>query len=71
MRVVGNTVSLFFNYDYKILFVNQMITAHKAVYNLFGYVIYHKPNIIFKSKSHGFHNRNIGSFRGNDNKMDG
>ena len=71
MRGIEHTVSLFFNYDYKILFVNQMITAHKAVYNLFGYVIYHKPHYIFKSKSYDFHNKNIGLFSVNYTRMAG
>ena len=48
-----------------------MITAHKAIYNLFGSGIYHKPNSIFKSKSYEFHNRNIGLFSGNDTRMAG
>ena len=50
MRVVEHTFSLFFNDVSKISFVNQMITAHKAIYNLFGSEIYHKPHSIFKSK---------------------
>ena len=48
-----------------------MITAHKAVYNLFGSGIYHKPHSIFKSKSYEFHNRNIVLFSGNDTTMAG
>ena len=50
MRRVEHTVSLFFNDFSKIPVVNQMITDHKAIYNLFGSGIYHKPNYIFKSK---------------------
>ena len=34
----------------KIPAVNQMITSHKKVYNLFGTSIYHRPHNIFKSK---------------------
>ena len=48
-----------------------MISAHKAIYNLFGSGIYHKPYYIFKSKSYEFHNRNIGLFSGNDTSMTG
>ena len=60
MRGVEHTVYFFFNDFSKIPVVNQMITAHKAIYNLFGSGIYHKPHSIFKSKSYEFHNRNIG-----------
>ena len=48
MRGDENIVSLFFNYVSKIPAVNHMITYHKAVYNLFGSSIYHKPHYIFK-----------------------
>ena len=65
MRGVEHTVSLFFNYVSKIPVVNQMIRAHKEMYNLFVSGIYHKPHSIFKSKSYDFHNRNIGLFSGN------
>ena len=68
---VEHTVSLFFNDVSKIPVVNQMISAHKAIYNLFGSGIYHKPHYIFKSKSYEFHNRNIGLFSGNDTRMAG
>ena len=51
MSGVEHTVSLFFNDVSKIPGVNQIITAHKAIYNLFGSVVYHKPNSIFK-KNH-------------------
>ena len=50
MRGFEHTVSSFFNDASKIPFVNQMITAHKAIYNLFGSGIYHKPHSVFKSK---------------------
>ena len=63
---VEHTVSLFSNDVSKTPVVNKMITAHKAIYNLFGSEIYHKPHYIFKSKSYEFHNRNIGLFIGND-----
>ena len=46
-----------------------MITAHKAIYKLFGSGIYHKHHYIFKSKSYEFHNRNIGLFSENDTRM--
>ena len=68
---VEHTVSLFFNYVSKIPVVNQEITAHKAIYNLFGFGIYHKPYYIFRSKSYEFHNRKIGLFSGNDTRMAG
>ena len=48
-----------------------MITAHKAIYNLFGSGIFHKPHSVFKSESYEFHNRNIGLFSGNDTIMAG
>ena len=48
MRGVEHTVSLFFNYVSKIPVVNQIIAAHKAIYNLFDSGIYHKPHSIFK-----------------------
>ena len=41
MRGVEHTVSLFFNDISKIPVLNEMITAHKAIYNLFGSIIYH------------------------------
>ena len=65
MRGVEHTVSLFFNDVSKIPVTNQMIKAHKAIYNLFGSGIYHKHHSIFKPKSYEFHNRNIGLFSGN------
>ena len=46
MRGVEHTVSLFSNYVSKIPVVNQIITAHKAIYNLFGSGIYNKPHYI-------------------------
>ena len=64
MRGVENTVSLFFNDVSKIPVVNQMLSAHKAIYKLFGSGIYHKPHSILKSKSYEFHNGNIGLFSG-------
>ena len=48
-----------------------MISAHKMIYNIFGYGIYYKPHYIFKSKSQELHNRNIGLFSGNETRMDG
>ena len=69
MRGIKHTVSLFFNDNTKIPVVNHMVTAHKAIYNLFGSGIYQKTHSIFKSKSYGFHNRNIGLLSGNDTRM--
>ena len=71
MRGVEHTVSIFLNDVTKIPVVNQMITSHKAIYNLFGSGMYYKHHSIFKSKSYDFHNRNIGLFSGNDTRMDG
>ena len=68
---VEHTVSLFFNDVSKIPMVNQMISAHKMIYNIFGSGIYHTHHSIFKSKSQEFHNRNIGLFSGNETRMDG
>ena len=58
-------VLLFFNDVSNIPIVNQMISAHKIIYNICGSGIHHKPHPIFKSKSQEFHNRNIGIFSGN------
>ena len=55
----------------KIPIVNQMISAHKMIYNIFGSSIYHKPHSIFKSKYQDFHKRNIGLFSVNENRMAG
>ena len=71
MRGVEHTVLLFFNYVSKIPIVNQMISAHKMIYNVFGSGIYHKLHFIFKSKSQEFHNRNIGLFSENETRMAG
>ena len=71
MHWVEHTVSLFFNKFSKILVLNKTITAHKAIYNLFGSGIYHKPHSIFKTKSYEFHNRNIGLLSGNYTRMAG
>ena len=66
MSGVEHTVSLFFNDISKIPIVDQMISAHKMIYNIFIYGIYHKPHSVFKSKSQEFNNRNIGLFSGNE-----
>ena len=71
MRGFEHAVSLFFNDVSEIPVLNQMITDHKAIYNLFGSGIYHKPHYIFKSKSYEFHNRNIGLFNFNDTRVAG
>ena len=49
--------------------MNQIITVHWAIYNLFGSGIYIKPHFIFKSKSYGFYNSNIGFFSENNTSM--
>ena len=51
--------------------MNQIIKARKAMYNLFGSGIYHKPHYIFKSKSYEFHNRKIGLYSINNTRMSG
>ena len=71
MHEVEHTISLFFNDVSKIPVVNQMITAHKAIYKIFGSGIYHKPHYMFKSKSYEFHNSNIGLFSRNYTRMAG
>ena len=71
IRGVEHTVSLFFNDVSKIPIVNQMIYAHKMIYNIFGFGRYHKPHSILKSKSQEFHNRNIGIFSVNETRMAG
>ena len=48
IREVEHTFYLFFNDVLKTPMVNHMISAHKEIYNLFGSVIYNKPNYIFK-----------------------
>ena len=48
MRGVEHAVSLSFNDVSKISVLNQMIIAHKAIYNLFGFGVYHKPYYILK-----------------------
>ena len=52
MRGVEHTVSLFFNDVSKTPVSNQIMTSHKAIYNLFGSSIYHKYHSLFKSKSY-------------------
>ena len=71
MRGFEQTVSLFFNNVPKIPIVNQMISTHNMIYNIFCSGIYHKPRSIFKSKSQEFHNRNIGLFSLNETIMAG
>ena len=48
MHGVEHTVYLFLNDVTKIPVLNQTITAHKEIYNLFGSSIYHKTHSIFK-----------------------
>ena len=71
MRGFEHTVSLVFNDVSKISIVNQMISAHKMIYNIFGSGIHHKPRSIFKFKSQEFHNRKIGLFSVNETRMAG
>ena len=51
MSKVEHTISLFFNDVFKIPVLNQMITAHEEIYNLFGSDIYHIPRSRLKTKS--------------------
>ena len=71
MCSVEHTVSLFLNDVSKISILDQMISDHRIIYNIFGSGIYHNPCSIFKSKYQEFHNRNIGLFSGNETRMDG
>ena len=71
LRGVEHTVFLFFNDFSKVPVVNQIIKSHKAIYNLFGSGICHKPHYIFNPKYYEFYNRNIGLFSVNDTRMDG
>ena len=68
---VEHTVSLFFNDVYNIPIVNQIISSHKVIYNVFGSGIYHKPHSILKSRYQESHNRKIGLFSGNETIMAG
>ena len=68
---VDQIVLLFFNNVSKIPIVNQMISSHKMMYNIFGSGISHKPHSVFKFKSQEFHNGKIGLFSVNETKMDG
>ena len=71
MRGDEHTVFLFFSEFSKTPVVNQMIKDHKAMYNLFGSVVYYTPHSILKSKSYEFHNRNICLLSGIATKMAG
>ena len=66
MSGVEHTVSLLFIDVSKIPIVNQTISTHKMIYNIFGSSIYHNPHFIFKSKYQDFHKINIGLFSGNE-----
>ena len=67
----GTHSVIFLNDVLKIPIVNQMISAQKMIYNIFGSGIYHKPHSIFKSKSQDFQKINIGLFSGNETRMAG
>ena len=71
LRGVEHSIFLFLNDFSKIPAVNQIIKSHKAIYNLFGSGICHKPHSIFKPEYYEFHNMNIGLFSGDDTSMDG
>ena len=69
MSWVKHILYLFFNDVSKIPTLNQIITAHKAIYKLFSSGVYHSPHSIFKSKSCEYQNCNIVFFNGNDTSM--
>ena len=71
MHGVEHTVLLFLKYVSKIPIVDQTISVHKMIYNIFNHGIYKNPCYILKSKSQEFHNRNIGLFSENETRMDG
>ena len=71
IRGFEHTVSLFLNDVSEIHIANQMISAHKMIYNIFGSGIYHKPHSILKYKHQEFHNRNIGIFSGKETRIAG
>ena len=58
IRGFEHTVSLFFNDVSKTSIVNQIISSHNMIINIFGSVIYHKPhsilnqNIKFSQEKH-------------------
>ena len=54
MSDVEHTVSSFFNDFSKISIVNQMISSHKVIYNIFGSGTYHKPHYILKQNLKSF-----------------
>ena len=64
MRGVEHTVSLFFNNVSKIPVMNHVITAHNAIYNVFGSDKYYKSHYILKSLLYAFHYQNVGLFNG-------
>ena len=66
-----HTKPLSISYVSKIPVVNQIMEAHKEIYNLFGSSIYHKTHYIFKSNLYDFHNKNICLFSDKDTSMAG
>ena len=68
---VEHTVSIVFVYVSKILIVNRMIRAHKALYNIFILNKFHKPHSLFIYKYYELRNRNIGLLSRNYIKMSG
>ena len=71
MRGVEHNVSLFFNDFSKIPVMNHMITAHKAIYNVFVSDKYYKHHYILKSKLYAFQDHNVGLFSGDYTSMAG
>ena len=68
---IEHTVLLFFNDVSNIAIVNQIISAHNMIYNIFGSGISHKPHSILKYEYKEFHNRKIVLFSENETRMAG
>ena len=58
MRGVEHIVSLFSRMFIKYIFLRQINSTKKVIYNIFGYGIFRQPNSIFKSIPQDFHNKN-------------
>ena len=71
MSGVEHNISLLFSNVSKRIIVNKNIWYQKEIYNAFGFSIFKKPHSVFKPKSYGFYNRNVGIFSGNDIIMEG
>ena len=65
MSGVEHNISPLFSNVSKRIIVNKNIWYQKEIYNAFGFSIFKKPHSVFKPKSYGFYNRNVGIFSGN------